>query len=523
MKRFLFILCSALAALATASPAKDAERPNILFIIFDDWGWQHAGAYGCDWVKTPNFDRVAREGILFKNAYTSNPKCSPCRASILTGRNTWQLEEASCHNGLFPPKFAVYPDLIQASGYNIGLTGKGWGPGEFKLNGRTQNPAGPSFDEHKIEPPAKGIGKIDYSKNFDAFLAQREKSKPFCFWMGFQEPHRSYELDSGVRLGKKLEDVVVPPYLPDTAIVRGDMADYAIEVEYADAHIGRALATLEASGELENTVVIVTSDHGMPFPFVKGQIHEDGFHLPLAIRWGKGIQPGRVVEDFVNVRDFAPTFMELAGLKPHEQMTGKSLVGILRSPKSGFVENRDVMLAGKERHDLGRANDMGYPVRAIRTKDFLYIHNFQPERWPAGDPETDFGNCDPSPTKELLKALGGYYYDLSFGKRPADELYRLSDDAACVRNLANDLAFTSTLDELRYKMMTMLKEDGDPRALGNGAIFDTYKYLSSRKKGYETWMTKEEASITETVKAKAEEVQAKNKARPNKKKKSAEE
>src|ERR1041384_2463534 len=201
-----------------------------------------------------------------------------------------------------------------------------------------------------------------------------------------------------------------------------------------DAQIGRALKILEDSGEIENTLVVVTSDHGMPFPFVKGQIHEDAFHLPLAMRWGAGIKPGRVVEDFINVRDFAPTYLELAGLKPHPQMTGKSLAKILRSEKSGWIENRDVMLAGKERHDIGRPNDLGYPVRCLRTKDFLYVHNLPPERWPGGDPETDFGNCDPGPTKEVVKLLGGHFYELCFGKRPADELYDLKRDPECVRS-----------------------------------------------------------------------------------------
>lgn len=482
-------------------------RPNILFIIYDDWGWQHAGAYGCDWVKTPNFDRVAREGVLFKNAFTSNPKCSPCRASILTGRNTWQLEEASCHNGLFPSKFAVYPDLLEAAGYTVGLTGKGWGPGDFKSTGFKRNPAGPTFDLHKMtETPASGIGKHDYSKNFEAFLAQKPKGKPFSFWMGFQEPHRAYELNSGVKLGKKLEDVKVPSYLPDNAVVRGDLADYAIEVEYADAHIGRALKALEDAGELENTLVIVTSDHGMPFPFVKGQIHEDGFHLPLAMRWGKVIKPGRVVDDFVNVRDFAPTYLELAGVKQHPQITGKSLVNLIKSNKSGQIEaERNVMVVGKERHDLGRPNDWGFPVRAIRTKEFLYVHNFQPERWPVGNPETDFGNCDPSPSKEVIKMLGGYYYELCFGKRQADELYRLSDDPECVRNLANDIAFNYIKEEMQTRMMTILRAEQDPRALGNGAIFDTYKYVSSRAKGYETWLKAQDGKLDEMMKAKAAE------------------
>lgn len=470
--------------------------PNILFIIFDDWGWQHSGAYGCEWVKTPNFDRVAREGVLFKNAFTSNPKCSPCRASILTGRNTWQLEDAVDHFGIFPNKFAVFPDLLEKAGYTVGLTGKGWGPGDFKAGGFKRNPAGPSFDEFKTAPPATGISRTDYARNFEAFLKQRPPGKPFCFWMGFHEPHRPYERNSGLRAGKHLQDVTVPSYLPDTEIVRGDLLDYAAEVEWADSHIGKALQQLQANGELENTLVVVTSDHGMPFPFVKGQIFEDGFHLPLAMRWGNTIKPGRVVEDFINVRDFAPTFLELAGLKTHSQMTGRSLVKTLRSEKSGWIDkSQNVMLVGKERHDLGRPHDWGYPVRAIRTTDFLYAHNYFPDRWPAGNPETDYPNCDASPTKELIKLLGGYYYDLSFGKRPADALFKLSDDPECIRNLASDPFYAPTMKKLREKLFAELREEKDPRALGNGSIFDTCKWTGNRAKSYDAWLKKQAGKL----------------------------
>ena len=506
MRIHLFLL-ALLGVLTGHASAADATRPNILFIIFDDWnGSTHAGAYGCSWVKTPNFDRVAREGVLFKNAFTSNPKCSPCRASILTGRNTWQLKEAVSHGGMFPAGFETYPDLLERAGYVVGLTGKGWGPGDFKtVAGRTRNPAGPGFDKLAQEVIASGISKNDYPGNFDAFLKQRDKEKPFCFWMGFHEPHRPYELNSGVRLGKKLEDVKVPAFLPDTPVVRGDLLDYAVEVEWGDAQIGRALKVLEAAGELDRTLVVVTSDHGMPFPYVKGQIHEDAFHLPLAMRWPAAIKPGRVIEDFVNVRDLAPTYMELAGLKPHTQMTGRSLAGILRSEKSGWIENRDVMLVGKERHDIGRPNDWGYPVRALRTKEFLYVHNFHPERWPAGNPETDFGNCDPGPTKEVVKLLGGYFYELSFGKRLPDELYDLKRDPECVNNLASDLARKEIMENLRYQMMNLLRDEKDPRALGDEAIFDTYKYVGNRAKGYPEWLKAQESRIEEAMKAKAEE------------------
>ncbi len=505
MKRLswcVILISLVFGASAQAQAAADAKRPNILFIIMDDWGWRDSGAYGSTWVKTPNIDRLAREGVRFTNAFTTNPKCSPCRATILTGRNTWQLEEAVCHGGIFPAKFAGYPDLLEKAGYTVGLVGKGWGPGDFKAGGWTRNPAGPPFNAFNTdERVASGISRNDYQKNFAALLKSRVAGKPFCFWLGFQEPHRAYELNSGVRLGKKLGDVTVPPYLPDLAAVRSDLADYAIEIESVDAHIGRVLQQLEATGELDSTLIVVTSDHGMPFPYVKGQIHEDGFHLPLIVRWPAAVKAGRVVEDFVSATDFAPTFLELAGVPKHPQMVGRSLGAILRSEKSGQIEPaRDAIVVAKERHDIGRPNDWGYPVRAIRTKEFLYVRNYFPDRWPAGNPETDYGNVDGSPSKEIIKALGGYYYDLSLGKRPAEELYRLTSDPAGVNNIAGDPAFAGKMRELSERMFAQLKAEQDPRALGNGAIFDTYKYLGARGKGYETWLKKQEEKATATAK-----------------------
>ena len=292
--------------------------------------------------------------MLFKNAFTSNPKCSPCRASILTGRNTWQLKEAVSHNGLFP---AGLRGLSRPAGKGRLLRRpdrQRLGAGRLQDRGQAARaiPPGRASTSSTQEPPASGIGRNDYPGNFADFLKQRPKDKPFCFWMGFTEPHRAYEYGSGVRLGKKLADVKVPAFLPDTEIVRRDLLDYAVEVEWGDQQIGRALKVLEDAGELDRTLVVVTSDHGMPFPFVKGQIHEDGFHLPLAMRWGDGIKPGRVVEDFVNVRDLAPTYLELAGLKPHPQMTGKSLAGdsALRQVRLDREPRRDARRQGAARH-----------------------------------------------------------------------------------------------------------------------------------------------------------------------------
>ncbi len=477
------------AVAATAAGTAASPKPNILFVIADDWSSGHAGAYGCTWINTPNFDRVAREGVLFNNTFTSNPKCSPCRATILTGRNTWQLKEAINHMSIFPPEFEVYPDLLEKAGYFVGLTGKGWGPGDFRSMGRTRNPAGPSFDEHKLTPPTTGISPLDYSKNFEAFLAKRPKDTPFCFWLGGTEPHREYELGSGIRAGKKPASVTVPAYWPDNRVVRNDMLDYAVEVEWFDQHLGKALAALEKTGELDNTLVVVTSDHGMPFPRVKGQIYDQAFRIPLAIRWGKNIPAGRKVDDFVSTRDFAPTFMEVAGLPPGPSMTGTSMMDLLKSTKSGRISaNRDYVLVAKERHDIGRPNDEGYPVRAIRTTEFLYVRNYEPDRWPAGNPETGYRNVDDSPTKTNIISNFDKYYRMAFGKRPSEELYAIGKDPECITNVATDPQYFAIKRKLMERMEEMLRSEGDPRMLGNAKFFDTIRYTGPRKHSYEEWL-----------------------------------
>ena len=489
---------SALALLLAAAPALAGDRPNILFVIADDWGWPHAGVYGCDWVETPNFDRVAESGALFANAFTSNPKCSPCRASILTGRNSWQTGEAVNHFGIFPDTWPVYPDLLEAGGYKIGYAGKGWGPGDYEAGGWDRNPAGPAYQGVKAKPPAEGMSNKDYAGNFAAFLDERDaeagagETKPFHFWLGTHEPHRDYEPGSGRRAGKDLSEIDVPGFYPNGRAIRDDLADYALEVEHVDRHLGRALRLLEDRGELANTLVVVTSDHGMPFPRVKGQIYEWGFHLPLAVM-GPGVPAGggdgpRTVEDFVNVRDFAPTFLELANLPVPESVTGTSFLELLRSPESGDLRDApDEMLVGKERHDVGRPGDAGYPVRALRTPDYLYVYNFTPDRWPAGNPETGYRNVDDGPTKSDLLRRFDRFYSLSFGKRPPEELYRLPADGENLNDLADDPAHRAAKRRLRERMFELLKADGDPRVLGEGWRFDAYRYTGNKPHGWDAY------------------------------------
>ncbi|MEZ5404116.1 MAG: sulfatase [Bryobacteraceae bacterium] len=490
ISRRAFARAAVSTAIGAAAPALTGQnrRPNILFMIADDWGHQHAGAYGCSWVRTPNFDRVAREGVLFTNCFTSNPKCSPSRATILTGRNSWQLKEAVNHFSIFPNDFSIYPKVLEQAGYFTGYTGKGWGPGDFKSTGFDHNPAGPTFEKFTLKPPVTGASNKDYARNFDYFLEQKPANSPFCFWLGTHEPHRVYEEGSGIRAGRKPADVTVPAYFPDNRIVRSDLLDYGQEVEWVDQHLGRVLAKLEQTGELDNTLIVVTSDHGMPFPRVKGQIYENGFHIPLAVRWGRNIPAGRKVDDFISTRDFAPTFLQAAGVKAPETITGRSFLDVLRANKSGIVDaTRDTMVIGKERHDLGRPGDAGYPVRAIRTRTHLYVRNYAPYTWPAGNPETGYRNVDGSPTKEFILSSFDKYYKMSFGKRPAEELYALETDPECVNNVAASADQAQIKRTLRDRMEKILRDEGDPRMNGNAAFFDTIDYTGARKHSWAEW------------------------------------
>jgi arylsulfatase A-like enzyme len=463
-------------------------RPNILFAIADDWGL-HAGAYGTPWVKTPAFDRVAREGLLFRNAYTPMAKCAPSRAIVLTGRHLWQNEEAGNHLAVFPAKLKSWPEVLMQNGWHTGITGKGWGPGIANdATGKSRLITGKPFNKRKADPPAKGIGNNDYAANFADFLDAAPQDTPWCFWYGSTEPHRDYEFQAGVKKGgKKLSDIDrVPSYWPDNETVRHDMLDYAYEVEYTDRHLGRMLAELEKRGQLDNTLVIVTSDHGMPFPRVKGYAYHDSNHVPLAIRWPSGVKsPGRMCDDFVDFTDIAATILDYTGIAWTNSgmlpVTGKSWRPIFESTTAGrVVPERDHALIGKERTDVGRPHDQGYPIRGIVTDQYLYLHNYEPTRWPAGNPETGYLDTDGSPTKTLILELGrakraDRYWQLNFGMRPADELYDLRTDRDCAHNLAAEPAHAERVIALRQRLETKLKEQGDPRMDGRGHVFDNYK------------------------------------------------
>jgi N-sulfoglucosamine sulfohydrolase len=456
---------------AAAQPAT-ARRPNIVFAIADDWSYGHAGAFGDRAVRTPTFDRLAREGALFTYAFTASPSCTPSRAALLTGQAIHRLDDSGNLWSTLPRAHAVYPDLLEAAGYKVGYTGKGWGPGRVEPGGRDRNPAGPQF------------------KSFDEFLQQRPAGAPFCFWFGSTDPHRPYTPGSGAGLPGGAVAVRVPSFLPDTPEVRGDLLDYYFEVERFDRDVGSLLQALERAGELENTIVIMTSDNGMPFPRAKANVYDAGARMPLAIRWPAGFKGGVEVGALVSLADIAPTLLEAAGERVPAVMTGRSLLPLVRGETQ---PGRDRVFIERERHANVRRGDLSYPVRAIRTRDYLYIRNFRPDLWPAGDPELyfavgPFGDIDGGPAKSVLLDRRGdtaiaRFFQLATAKRPAEELYHLGSDPQQITNVVERAEHQAARRRLRAELETWMRDTADPRsAKKDDDRWDRYPYYGQPEK-----------------------------------------
>ncbi len=345
--------------------------------------------------------------------------------------------------------------------------------------------------------------------NFNAFLADRKEGQPFCYWFGPTNCHRKWVAGSGSELWGLNPDELqgkLPAFLPDVPVIRRDFCDYLGEVQAFDAAFGVLLKRLEVTGELDNTLIVVSGDHGIPgFPRGKCNLYDFGVAVPLAVRWGGKIPAGRVVDDFTALMDLAPTFLEAGGQQPPDVMTGKSLLPVLTSKKSGQVDpTRDYVVTGRERHvATARNGALPYPQRAIRTRDFLYIRNFKPDRWPMGvgpgfgepddrtlseealenNTQVAFADMDAGPTKAWLwehrrDAGMAKYVEIAFGRRPAEELYDLRSDPQQMRNVADDPQYAASRKQLSNRLVGILKTTGDPRVQGAGDTFDKPPYTS---------------------------------------------
>lgn len=519
-------LASLALALGARLAAADSAAPrwNILFVFADDWG-RYASAYAKidgrpslnDSIKTPHFDRLAREGVAFRNAFVNSPSCTPCRSSLFSGRYFFNTGRGAILRGaVWDETIPVYPLMLRDAGYHIGKSYKVWGPGTpsdapfgqqryaYESAGRDPN----NFSEVMTAAVKKGTS-VDAARaaildqvrgNFDAFIAKRPAGEPWHYYFGTTTTHRTWIKGSGKALWGIEPDSLkgkLPAFLPDVPEIREDVADYLGECQAVDACLGALLERLEKLGELDRTLVIVSGDHGMPgSPSGKCNLYDHGTAVSLIARvpGGKG---GRVVDDFVCLPDLAPTFMEIGGAKIPTGLYGRSLLPILRSDKSGLVDStRTWVITGRERHvEDAREGFLPYPMRALRTKDFVYIRNFAPDRMPMGDAkeatsaanlaslanETNtrigYADMDAGPTKAwYMKHRDDpkwtWHFEHAFGRRPAEELYDLRKDHDQVKNLANDPAYTKVKNELSAQLMKTLQEAKDPRVTGDGSTFD---------------------------------------------------
>ncbi len=523
---FVAILCCHSLLCDNLTAAEPSVRPNILFAFADDWGRQASayqnstgagGDFLCDVVQTPNFDAIARAGVLYTNAFVNAPSCTPCRSSLLSGQHFWRTGRGAILQGaVWDPTIPSYPLILKDDGYHIGQTYKVWGPGtpndapyggnatNYESAGRAVN----AFSQNATKAiPKQTFEQIknklldEVRQNFRRFLADRQPDQPFCYWYGPTNVHRKWIAGSGTKLWGIDPDSLkgeLPGFLPDVEIVRQDLVDYLGEVQAFDAALGVLREELRVAGLSDNTVIAVSGDHGPAgFPHGKCNLYQFGSAVALAIA-GPDIPGGRVVDDLVSLPDLAPTFLELAGAEIPDVMTARSLVPSLHSDQGGRVDSaRTDVLIGRERHvEMAREGYLPYPQRAIRTADHLFIINFRPDRYPLGDPynldgeelptENELTNStfvthpdeDAGPTKAFLVLHRNdpkyeTYYQHAYGKRPREELYHLASDPDQMNNLAADPAQTKLVEELRERLMTQLRETGDPRVVDDGQYYES--------------------------------------------------
>jgi arylsulfatase A-like enzyme len=438
---------------------------------------------------------------------------------LLSGKYFWQTGRGAILQGaIWDSKIPSWPLLLKDSGYHIGKTWKVWSPGaprDAPYGGRAHayEKAGGRFNgfSQRATQLIAGDTEVEQAKeelldevrgNFAAFIADRnEKSQPFCYWFGPTNVHRRWIKGSGKRLWKIDPDSLkgkMPPFLPDVAEVREDLADYFGEIAAFDAALGVLMKELERIGERENTIVVISGDHGPPgFPHGKCNLYDFGTRVPLLIT-GPGVKGGRVVDDFTMLPDLAPTFLAAGSTEIPKGMTARSLWPVLKSNREGLVDaTRTQVFTGRERHvRIARAGNLPYPQRAIRTADHLLVINFRPDRFPLGDPyklnsdnpptaqqleQSTFVTLpdeDAGPTKAWLVGQRDNnkwkpYFDHAYGKRPREELFDLKKDPHQMKNVAKDPAYSKELSELRDRLMAELRRTEDPRLIDNGKFFET--------------------------------------------------
>lgn len=405
---------------STAPASEKPARPNILWVVTEDNSPRYVGAYGDPLARTPNFDRLAREGVVFDRAYAAAPVCAPSRASLITGMYATSLGTQHMRSNVtLPDSLRYYPAFLRDAGYF------------------TTNCAKTDYNA-AILP-----GTWDES-NAQAHWRHRKPGQPFFAVFNFAASHES-RLHERRPLVTDPAKVHVPAYLPDTPEVRADIAQYYDCVAEADRQIGKIMAQLREDGLEEDTIIFYYSDHGGVIPRSKRFIYEEGTRIPLVIRFPEKFRslapdaPGSRSAELVSLVDFAPTLLSLVGVPIPGHFQGRAIAGDARRPAPEFVFNfRDRM---DERYDLSRA---------VTDGRWRYIRNYRPDL-PAGQ-RLDYLWKMASMAEWAKQWREGRLNDVQasfFRSRPVEELYDLAIDPENIRNLAGDPARRATLERLR--------------------------------------------------------------------------
>ncbi len=427
-------------------------KPNIIFIIADDMNWDDCGTCGHPYIRTPHIDRMAENGMMFTNAFLTTSSCSPSRASIITGMYPHQTDAEQLHWPI-PPDKITFVELMREAGYWTAQAGK-WHMGDYVTDRFDFLASEEAFYRLADQMEVPDLPPVDGS-NCHLWLPTlqiRPDDRPFFLWLAASDPHRPY-FDGAIPEPHGPDDVIVPPYMPDKPDVREDFAMYYDEITRMDDYIGQLIDELERENIAENTLILVISDNGRPFPRDKTTMYDGGIKTPFILQWPAAIKPGSVSGSLVSAVDIAPTFLRLAGLEPGKTFIGKDFSLVLTEPQQ---EIREYVFAQAHWHDHERM------YRAIRDKRFKYIRNFYPDL-----PNTPPADALNSPTfRRMLEMkdegqLNSYQLNVFIAPTPEEELYDLENDPFELYNLAADPAYAEILDRMRGVLQKYMDSTND--------------------------------------------------------------
>ena len=437
MQTLLHVILGCLLLLVAAcAPVGDPARPNVVVFVADDLSWDDLGAYGQDFLRTPNIDALARDGLRFDAAFLTTSSCSASRASILTGLYPHSTGAPHLHQAL-PRDKPTIASHLRGAGYFTVAAGK-WHLG---------TPATRGFNK-VIDQPCEESGATTWLD----VLRRRPRGRPFFLWLAACDPHRPFSTAADdLPPAYRPEEIALPWGFVEGEGTRRELAAYYREVSRFDSYVGKVLEELRTQQVLENTLVIVLADNGRPFHLGKLTLYDPGIRTPLILHWPRGIAEAGGRDALVSSVDLAPGILELAGIPVPPSMQGYSFLPLLDDPDATI---RDVIVAERNWH--GRdAHE-----RAVRSARFLYKQNQHP----------DHGHCHNSqfgysPAFRDLQAarrrgeLEGWLLTCFEKEWPREELYDLWENAW--RDVSTEPAYRAQLDELREILRQWRAATGD--------------------------------------------------------------